>query len=205
MLTPSPARAKHSICDKQSIDFRGKRVVDLGCGHGLPGLHALLRGASHVVFQDLNEEVLVNCTTPNLALNTPLSKEVLSSEQPPAALLAGNWNDERLTDMMLCSPASPTPEARRVPYDYILTSDTLYSLDSLPVLLQLLKTLTAKPHGVAFVAAKRYYFGVGGSTQALMDLVNADAERGGGMVGKTVHVWEDGQSNIRELLALTWQ
>ncbi len=36
---------------KLDIDFSGKRVIDLGCGAGLLGLYALMRGASHVAFQ----------------------------------------------------------------------------------------------------------------------------------------------------------
>jgi 2-polyprenyl-3-methyl-5-hydroxy-6-metoxy-1,4-benzoquinol methylase len=35
---------------------RGHRVLDLGCGHGLPGLVALQRGAA-VDFLDYNREV----------------------------------------------------------------------------------------------------------------------------------------------------
>lgn len=34
-----------------NIDFRGKRVLDLGCGGGLLGIYAIANGASHVAFQ----------------------------------------------------------------------------------------------------------------------------------------------------------
>ena len=36
----------------------GKRVLELGCGQGLPGIMAMKAGASHVVFADFNDEVL---------------------------------------------------------------------------------------------------------------------------------------------------
>ena len=42
--------------------FAGKHVLEIGCGQGLPGVQALKQGASSVVFQDFNEEVLRNAT-----------------------------------------------------------------------------------------------------------------------------------------------
>ena len=38
--------------------FCGKKVLEIGCGQGLPGVMALKCGAEEVVFQDFNEEVL---------------------------------------------------------------------------------------------------------------------------------------------------
>lgn len=32
-------------------------VIELGCGHGLPGLAALAKGCAPVLFSDFNEEV----------------------------------------------------------------------------------------------------------------------------------------------------
>ncbi|KAF7646666.1 hypothetical protein LDENG_00183960 [Lucifuga dentata] len=49
--------------------FRGKRVLDLGCGAGLLGMLALKRGASHVHFQDYNSTVIEQVTMPNALLN----------------------------------------------------------------------------------------------------------------------------------------
>ncbi len=45
-------------------------------------------------------------------------------------------------------------------YTLIVTSDTLYSEQSMLALLHILKTCLAK-NGHALVAAKRYYFGIG--------------------------------------------
>ncbi|KAG4387602.1 hypothetical protein GLYMA_11G254400v4 [Glycine max] len=38
------------------ISFSGKRVLEVGSGHGLPGIFALLEGAAAVHFQDFNAE-----------------------------------------------------------------------------------------------------------------------------------------------------
>ena len=43
--------------------FTGKRVMEIGCGQGLPGVMALKAGAKHVIFQDYNDEVLTNATS----------------------------------------------------------------------------------------------------------------------------------------------
>ena len=42
---------------KEKVDLQGLRVMDLGCGHAFPGLHAAMEGA-RVDFQDYNEEVI---------------------------------------------------------------------------------------------------------------------------------------------------
>ena len=40
----------------------GKRVLELGCGQGLPGIMAMKSGAAKVVFADFNNEVLQKTT-----------------------------------------------------------------------------------------------------------------------------------------------
>ncbi|MCO5595036.1 hypothetical protein L7F22_049073 [Adiantum nelumboides] len=59
---------RREIQDGQ-LSFRGKRVLELGCGHGLPGIFACLKGAAEVHFQDLSSELLRNVTIPNVAAN----------------------------------------------------------------------------------------------------------------------------------------
>eukprot|EP00271_Cylindrocystis_brebissonii_P017149 TRINITY_DN4332_c0_g1_i1.p1 TRINITY_DN4332_c0_g1~~TRINITY_DN4332_c0_g1_i1.p1 ORF type:complete len:485 (-),score=95.49 TRINITY_DN4332_c0_g1_i1:388-1842(-) len=49
--------------------FRKKVVLELGCGHGLPGILACLKGATRVDFQDFNREVLTRLTIPNVEAN----------------------------------------------------------------------------------------------------------------------------------------
>lgn len=56
------------------------------------------------------------------------------------------------------------------------------------------------PHGVALVAAKSHYFGVGGSTASFAALVAAD----GTLEAQRVWVLEDGTSNKREVLKVTF-
>ncbi len=48
---------------------QGSRVLDLGCGCGMQGLAAAMRGASEIVFADLNPKALENARH-NAELNT---------------------------------------------------------------------------------------------------------------------------------------
>lgn len=57
------------------------------------------------------------------------------------------------------------------------------------------------PGGCALIASKRFYFGVGGGTYSLQSLVEAD----GRLAYELVQVYEDGQSNIREIIALRYR
>ena len=46
--------------------FVGRRVVDLGCGHGHPGIWCVSRGSALTCFQDLNTDALRQATVPNV-------------------------------------------------------------------------------------------------------------------------------------------
>uniref|UniRef100_A0A5B7B0Z1 Histidine protein methyltransferase 1 n=1 Tax=Davidia involucrata TaxID=16924 RepID=A0A5B7B0Z1_DAVIN len=75
---------KHEIRDGQ-LSFRGKRVLELSCSYGLPGIFACLKGASTVHFQDLNAET-VRCTTiPNVLANLEQARD-RQSRQPESPL-----------------------------------------------------------------------------------------------------------------------
>jgi hypothetical protein len=54
------------------------------------------------------------------------------------------------------------------------------------------------PEGQAFVASKKYYFGVGGGTTDFIHRVNS----GGQLFAEVVETFSDGKSNIREILRL---
>ena len=55
--------------ETQSSLFEGKRVIEIGCGHGLLGIMASKLGASHVCLQDYNQEVIEKLTKPTVQLN----------------------------------------------------------------------------------------------------------------------------------------
>jgi hypothetical protein len=53
--------------------------------------------------------------------------------------------------------------------------------------------------GIALIASKKYYFGVGGGTYDLERFVNSSSST---LTCRTVRVYEDGQSNVREILRI---
>ncbi|KAM7461385.1 hypothetical protein LguiA_029506 [Lonicera macranthoides] len=75
---------KHEIRDGQ-LSFRGKRVLELGCNYGLPGIFACVKGASTVHFQDVNAETIRCTTIPNVMANLEQARE-LQSRQPESPL-----------------------------------------------------------------------------------------------------------------------
>jgi hypothetical protein len=52
--------------------------------------------------------------------------------------------------------------------------------------------------GVALIASKRFYFGVGGGTLELMELIRQCSA----LCCEVQQVFEDGYSNIREIISL---
>lgn len=192
---PRKNRAKVNHLPGGSL--RGMRVIDLGCGHGLPGIYSLQQGAKYVAFQDLNHQVLQECTIFNTFLNYPLLGEK-ERGWTDCGFFSGDWRDDALLTLL-----------ERQSYDIILTSDTIYSSASMVPLLSIIKGLLRPPHGVAFVAAKRFYFGVGGGTGEFLDLVNSTStainKQETEMYAEVVEVLEDSYSNIREIIKVAFR
>jgi hypothetical protein len=58
-----------------------------------------------------------------------------------------------------------------------------------------------RPGGVAYIAAKSHYFGVGGGVPEFLALVAADSA----LTAERVEAIEDGVSTRREILRLAWR
>ena len=85
-IPPSPAfgdghhpSTKMCAALLMSMDLRGQRVMDLGCGTGVLGLIAHHRGAASVLFSDIDEGS-VRTTRATCALNKYSTAVVLSSD-----------------------------------------------------------------------------------------------------------------------------
>jgi hypothetical protein len=186
-------------------------VLELGCGHGLPGCWVLQQARSRpnstatVVFSDFNEFVLRDATIANIALNARSAtndvgdtKELASWLSQHALLGAGDWNimSQQLSQS---SENLPSVAPRDGMFDCILAAETTYSeatgKDTALLLAKHLKVDT----GVAFIASKRYYFGVGGGTDSFREAL-AGLSSFGQFHVDTLKVYDNGAGNIRELL-----
>ncbi|KAL3672565.1 hypothetical protein V7S43_001860 [Phytophthora oleae] len=166
-------------------------VLELGCGHGLPGIHAMQRGAQRVVFSDYNKEVLELTTCPNVLRN--VKDEPMYSK---AEFYAGAWSS-----MSQYMKEAELLSEEQMQFDLILTAETIYTEAVAVELYQTIKRhLRRSPNSRALVAAKKYYFGTNGSVQHFVGMVQADG------VFKAETVWEerDCRSNIREIVQLTY-
>lgn len=219
-LAEQPAEDHAAACG-----IAGISVLELGCGHGLPGLVLLCRGAQ-VDFLDYNAEVLEQLTIPNVAAaaadhgSTGCAAD-RGAAAPSAAAAAGNLGSPTDAEELMsrarffsgdwCGLLSDDSPANGK-YDLILTSDTLYNEACVRDLARLIPELLTDT-GVAYVASKRHYFGVGGGTadfhrqSAAVETSQAKSAGGEGKERSTVEIktvaeFEDGKSNVRDLLAM---
>jgi SAM-dependent methyltransferase len=62
------ASVREKVLDRANFSA-GDRLLDVGCGEGLIGFGALERGASHVVFSDVSDDLLAFCRETAAALS----------------------------------------------------------------------------------------------------------------------------------------
>ena len=91
-------------------------VLELGSGHGLPGIHALLRGAERVTFSDYNKEVLELATCPNVQRN--VNPQLFQK----AEFYAGAWSS-----MSRYMEEVEQQTHEQMQFDLILTAETIYT------------------------------------------------------------------------------
>lgn len=143
----------------------GQTVCDIGCGAGVLGILGLRQNASEVHFLDYNREVLQCFTLPNILNNlltvSSTDDQLLDLVSNRSKFYPGDWQavDKELSNMK---------------YDLMLTSETIYSKENYPKLLDLIKG-HLKPGGVCLLAAKVYYFGLTGGCFEFIEFVEKDA------------------------------
>lgn len=83
-------------------------------------------------------------------------------------------------------------------FDYILSSETIYNPDNYEKFLETIKRKLS-PNGTCFVAAKIYYFGVGGGSREFHQYLNSD-----GTFNSEV-VFSNKENVKREILKITFK
>lgn len=188
-----------SEVESNNLALVGKKVLELGCGHGLPGIFSCLQGASAVHFQDFNSEVLQCLTIPNVVANLPVKSQSPDTDAE-VRFFAGDWSEVHkiLPDLRTEDKDS---NCSSYGYDIILMAETVYSISTLPALYELIKKCMSHPHGVVYMAAKKYYFGVGGGSRRFISLVEKD----GVMTASLIAEVGGGSSNVREVWKLQFK
>ncbi|KAL3920279.1 MAG: hypothetical protein SGILL_003341, partial [Bacillariaceae sp.] len=219
--------------NKNAIDKQGGgHILELGCGHGLPACWVLkmaIKAAQrqqsgddndndcncYVTFSDYNEFVLNDVTLKNVLLNAqdachssvslPCLSDWLSEH---TAFGAGDW--KKMSSLLLQNdgadrPPSATPKDGL--FDVILAAETTYSETAATETAELLAKHLRPGKGVAYVATKRYYFGVGGGTSCLVDALNRYQQhqiqqRSLYFDVQVLEEYDNGVGNIRELLLI---
>lgn len=140
------------ILEQNFIKSQVSNVLEVGCGSGLPGIfcYKISSNPKLFVFQDFNQNVLESVTLPNIILNLKNQNSPLEHFK----FFYGDWKNF----------PKKLPEEKS--FDLILTSETIYRSESYPVLLEIFShALSTKKDARVLLAAKDYYFGLGGSVQ----------------------------------------
>lgn len=192
-----------------------RHVLELGCGHGLPAC-LLLRKAlienqeTSFLFCDYNDFVLQDVTLPNILANA----QEISGGAPEfiaerVALGAGDWWAMSKALLQLDNGHGHTLLPCNGRFDVILASETIYSVQASRDVVKILLRHLVPQSGVALVAAKRFYFGVGGGCDAFRAAAEEERieinNRAFKLSCETVELYDEGNGNIRELLKTTVQ
>ena len=168
------------------VGHKPQKLLELGCGTAIPAIVAMMTHESitEVILTDFNEDVLETVSWPHAILNLPPEK------LERIKCIAGDWLAASMTADLLQGQT----------FDLILSAETLYNSDCCQKLYQMIEQHLDPEFGVALIASKRYYFGVGGGTLLLENLLRSPSST---LNYEKILCIEDGQSNIREVLKLT--
>ena len=177
-------------CDQDLLEFlpsiyndswKNKNILDMGCGHGLPGIYLLLKGINEICFQDFNKEVLDNITKNYI---NQLKNNFGLNFEKKVNYVDGDWGEFQYNKK----------------FDIIISGDTLYNNSNYEKIYNLIKNNLNKD-GEAFFASKRFYFGVGGGSSEFRQYISDRNE----FQIEQVKTIKDGINNIRVILKITWK
>ncbi|KAG1760190.1 hypothetical protein EDD22DRAFT_902342 [Suillus occidentalis] len=194
------------------FDVSGKRVLEIGCGTSITPS----QNQTHIHLQDYNASVLELVTIPNIIL-TWCSHSACQEERADSPLelnisesLKDAFNQSLMTygvNLRFFSGSWDTFDLQKScgSYNLVLTSETIYRMESLPSLTAIMRSAcnAEGPKGVndylCLVAAKVLYFGVGGGVAEFVHCVR-DLDKGGAVET----VWEKTQGVERRVMSVRW-
>lgn len=155
--------------------LRDKKILEVGCGAGLPSILALQKGAKEVVLQDYNDVVVSCFTKDNFTIN--------------------NVNLENCR-FYGCDWATLQQKIDGQKFEVVLTSETIYNEEHYEILHKLFDVVLPAD-GLILLAAKMFYFGVGGNIPSFLEYVKT---RG---IFDTYICWSSESDVPRKIIQLT--
>ncbi|KAJ7782516.1 hypothetical protein DFH07DRAFT_324803 [Mycena maculata] len=186
--------------------------------------------ATHVHLQDYNASVLELITFPNIILAwymSPSSAEyrasiadtegpptdpTVSGELPITPSLKSAFTASVAKHGISLAFSSGSWESLKTHlesrggalYDIVLTSETIYRIEALPILIELLHRACADSDSLCLVAAKVLYFGVGGGFSEFLAALESKAMADRGCSGTAESVWERKVGVGRKIMRVSW-
>jgi hypothetical protein len=190
-----------------------------------------------IVFTDYNDFVVQDVTVSNIMINAAAVDVPITHVLPHVVMGAGDWLDlsrqlqqhqqqqspsetagetaNKVSMTEISSESSGAVVAKQLPadgkFDWILAAETIYSEQAAKETALFLVRHLKHTTGVALIATKRYYFGVGGGSDAFRGAVHAAVETEQQQLQlpvhvqvkvETVRVHDNGTGNIREILSV---
>ncbi|KAG7029090.1 hypothetical protein SDJN02_10274, partial [Cucurbita argyrosperma subsp. argyrosperma] len=198
---------KHEIRDGQ-LSFRGKRVLELGCSYGLPGVFACLKSRQaespltpsrhslspsvHFYAGDWEELPTVLSVVRGDGFEGPTGMSLSFSEEDfmdgcssQDGSIIGHESSSRRSRKLSGSRAwerASESDQGEGGYDVILMAEIPYSLNSLKKLYSLIKKCVRPPYGVLYLATKKNYVGFNSGARHLRSLVDEEGVFGAHLV-----------------------
>lgn len=164
-------------CD-DGMSMQG-RVLELGCGIGLPGIFAADLGAESVTFQDFNDFVITNATAPSILLNQFLKGspntaviEVTTDLNVNDLLFDDKTDLDEKKFTFISGDWTGIESLLTKKFDIILSAETIYCIDYYERLHAILQHALCES-GSIYIAAKSFYFGVGGGVHLWEEFVKS--------------------------------
>ncbi|KDQ22446.1 hypothetical protein PLEOSDRAFT_1051153 [Pleurotus ostreatus PC15] len=176
---------------------------------------------THIHLQDYNDAVLQLVTLPNILLSWYMSPASVSFRQsisssevsfpsvdstvpgelPITSELVAAFQDSLLAfkiSLRFFAGSWETFDLQKsLSYDMVLTSETIYHVESLSALIELMKKAVGQHEYQCLVAAKVLYFGVGGGVSEFVARVE-------GQLGHVETVWEKSAGVGRKIMRVHW-
>lgn len=196
----STGKERKQRAQRGFADVRGKRVVELGAGTGLPGLVACVMGAQRTVITDYPDAHVMQNLERNLDLAL-LPRSSTSGRQPNphytearkrVQVMGLGWGNAQEEESVLAASSSALEG-----YDVVLAADVLWVSSAHPLLIHSIRKLLKRDQAARCILIAGFHTGRPAVRRFFVQLAqpapssddSLEQERGAGIVPD----WQDGE------------